>query len=1228
MAMFKPVGYTLSEIHNAMRTGFFRFALFILFALSFSTAQAQSCFYIESILVDACGDPEGLNEMVGVRTRTNPLNVNTLQITWATAGNPWNGVVMNATTAALVAQLNQQVQEAGGCGQIIEPLNGIVPANSKLIIVTSYLMNPAFNSFGALAEDIYIVFNNSTTQTGHFANTGTGNRTLTISGSGCTRSLTYNRALLVGLDGATVYNLNDAGLSYANTGCMAPVEALVFEAGEDAELCGSTSYNLQAAIQAVTDLQWTASTGTFSDATIANPTLTWAADFTGTIQVSLQGLNPCGEILEDRLEIVVRNNQPALIPDDFSICTGETVAALPTTLADGTVGTWSPAVISTTQSGSYTFTPTDPNSCVVPATLYVTVNSPADPTFDFSQFQTYCLGMPAMDLPTLSSNGIEGTWSPAAITTAEAGTTTYTFTPLQAACSTVYELTISVSIGSDPVFNLPASQCATAPMPTLPTESANGIPGTWTEVERTETYVRFIFEATANTCINTYEYTLQLTAPSVPDFPPVYAICTLETSFQLPTVSPNGISGTWSPAINTNQTATYTFTPTAGQCATSVTVEVQVEPLVQLQLFADANWCEIAANAPIALPTVDVSGVTGSWDNPVVNGTGTYTFTPDAGFCAQPITYTVIDTGWQTPNFPTTRTLCTTPANYTALPTTSPNGIAGTWSPSVYDPAITTYTFTPLNNPCAVAVTQEVIWESPIVPDFPVVSRSFCYNAAVDTVLPTTSPNGITGTWSPAQISTTQSGTYLFTPAAGQCAATFTLTVTVKPIVDLGLPTALTYCEGDAVMALPTVSPSGHTGTWSPAQISATQSGTYTFTPNGNATEECVYPHTLTVTINPVREPNFVDLTYCFNQLPGTLATTSPNGISGTWSPAVIQPNVNRSYVFTPTAGQCASPQTIQVTFTTAHAPDFAAVVEICRGSVFLLPDTAPNGVVGTWFPAQVDTQQNGEYTFTYGQGDCQYTFVMQVRIQNVPEIDLGTHRLCINPDTQVAQASVTLQTNLSPTVYTHTWFRDGQQLTATGNSLMVVEPGLYRVEYTHTTTGCSAVAQTLVTASTPMTVRADAGPIMELVQTITVHVQGGSGNFMYQLDNDPWQDSPIFGNVREIGMHTISVRDLDGCADVTVPVQVLTYPPFFTPNNDGFNDYWTIQDLPYPLRSTIYIYDRYGKLLVVLDPNGVGWDGNFHGRPMPASDYWFKLEYIDYNEQPQTFRAHFSLKR
>ncbi len=51
---------------------------------------------------------------------------------------------------------------------------------------------------------------------------------------------------------------------------------------------------------------------------------------------------------------------------------------------------------------------------------------------------------------------------------------------------------------------------------------------------------------------------------------------------------------------------------------------------------------------------------------------------------------------------------------------------------------------------------------------------------------------------------------------------------------------------------------------------------------------------------------------------------------------------------------------------------------------------------------------------------------------------------------------------------------------------------------------------------------------------------------------------------------------------------------------------------------------DRYGKLIKEMDPVGDGWDGTYLGRPMPQTDYWFRV----YLEDGREFKGHFSLIR
>ncbi|MEY3237760.1 MAG: hypothetical protein RI883_1861, partial [Bacteroidota bacterium] len=99
-----------------------------------------------------------------------------------------------------------------------------------------------------------------------------------------------------------------------------------------------------------------------------------------------------------------------------------------------------------------------------------------------------------------------------------------------------------------------------------------------------------------------------------------------------------------------------------------------------------------------------------------------------------------------TPTFTAVLPICSG-AVLAALPTTSNNGINGTWSPALNNTATTTYTFTPNAGQCA-ATTTLIITVNPIVtPTFTAV-LPIC-SGAVLAALPTTSNNGINGTWAP-----------------------------------------------------------------------------------------------------------------------------------------------------------------------------------------------------------------------------------------------------------------------------------------------------------------------------------------------------------------------------------------------------------------------------------------------------------------------------------------------
>lgn len=145
---------------------------------------------------------------------------------------------------------------------------------------------------------------------------------------------------------------------------------------------------------------------------------------------------------------------------------------------------------------------------------------------------------------------------------------------------------------------------------------------------------------------------------------------------------------------------------------------------------------------------------------------------------------------------------------------------------------------------------------------------------------------------------------------------------------------------------------------------------------------------------------------------------------------------------------------------------------------------------------------------------------------------------------------------------------------------------------------------------------------------TVTVETDI-DGNFEYQIDTLPVQDSNVFTNV-SAGAHTVTIIDKNGCGYATEDIVVVGFDNYFTPNGDGINDTWKITGMESLQQPVVHIFDRYGKLLKELKGSDT-WNGTYGGRLLPESDYWFKLNYINTVGDRVTAKhisSHFTLKR
>lgn len=206
------------------------------------------------------------------------------------------------------------------------------------------------------------------------------------------------------------------------------------------------------------------------------------------------------------------------------------------------------------------------------------------------------------------------------------------------------------------------------------------------------------------------------------------------------------------------------------------------------------------------------------------------------------------------------------------------------------------------------------------------------------------------------------------------------------------------------------------------------------------------------------------------------------------------------------------------------------------------------------------------------------------------------------------------------------------QPLSDSSPRITVNEAGVYELTLTtKATTSCSLSKSIVVKPSNIASVQLSDLQIQDLQygngNSLTIKTENlGIGEYEFLLDgNGFYQDEPFFSDLAP-GVHTLFIRDKNGCGTTSIEFSIIGFYRFFTPNGDGFNEFWNVLGITadFQSKSEIYIFDRFGKLITQIDPLSAGWDGTLNGRPLPDTDYWFRIKL----EDGRTAKGHFSLIR
>lgn len=514
------------------------------------------------------------------------------------------------------------------------------------------------------------------------------------------------------------------------------------------------------------------------------------------------------------------------------------------------------------------------------------------------------------------------------------------------------------------------------------------------------------------------------------------------------------------------------------------------------------------------------------------------------------------------------------------------------------------------------------------------------------------------GSWSPALVSGTGmfnptldiAGIYTYTIGNATCGTVSAqVEVKINELPNTGTDGIISLCPSDVPVDLfdllgdtPDVG-----GVWSPTLSSGTglfnpnidSGGTYTYTITDIVCGTVSSQVEVTLEAEPDAGLNGT-LILCMDSSPSDLFLSlegSPD-TGGEWSPAlasgggIFDPSVDLpgTYTYTVNNALCGSVSSeVVVQVDTMPNPGFDGNVDFCLSSVptdlfqFLngTPDTGGvwspslNSGTGVFDPIQ-DTE--GVYTYTVSNGVCETASATVVVIVNE----------LTNPGTNGALTICSLETPKD----LFSLLGNNPQAGGVWSPMLASGTGIYNPQvdppgtYTYIIDGgvCGSV-------SSEVTVE-----LFDTYEITNFEIQSSDfegnntariiinepGEYMYSIDNIEFQSSNIFFNLGG-GDYTLYVKQVDGCGYLEYEFSVLDFPKFFTPNNDGINDYWKLKGnttRPY----SVLIFDRYGKLLKFLKNSNEFWDGYYNGNPMRADDYWFLIQF----EDGKTKRGHFALVR
>lgn len=365
---------------------------------------------------------------------------------------------------------------------------------------------------------------------------------------------------------------------------------------------------------------------------------------------------------------------------------------------------------------------------------------------------------------------------------------------------------------------------------------------------------------------------------------------------------------------------------------------------------------------------------------------------------------------------------------------------------------------------------------------------------------------------------------------------------------------------------------------------------------------------------------------YCSGALIPALPTTSNNGVTGSWSPAISN-TTTTTYSFTPSPGQCVNGIQDQ-TITVFPAPHGIETATICYGESYIF-----NGATFT-------TSNNSAKDTFIVAGGCDSIVTLNLTVLDSAQSVTTNLEACevIDYDGHQYTQSIVLSDTLKSALGCDSVYKivnikvQGAATNFQINTAGCGEVLLNGIRYAASTvlqdtlyssTGCDSVyRQFNITVYENLNMDYILNPeapyenerfMIELRGNANFQVLGWHPQQLFPSQFEHLQNMSL-ANDQEIRVFGVSN---DGCEDsLTIPIKVIQMdkevilPNAFSPNGDGLNDVFLPKlKLERGYRNADFrVFNRFGQAVHFTANMNSGWDGTFNGTPLDVGVYYYTI--------------------